>query len=296
MSSSKVYVTLATDALQRCSPRFQVLTLFAVFLSILLSTVYAVYLVLYAPLDRVVMLLALGYAGWQMQPVHQLPGVYSEPSIPLNSLSEPALPAYTPKSTDSSRSDDSDDSDASDASDASLPTVPPVSLSNPAQGPSPTSPEPPQLSIDPVNVSFPSSTASASVSWQSVFPSGLSAIESSPISPVTQISSPPALAMSDTSTELDELPPLIDECEEYTFDDEPLPSESRPQPQRQIVYTTFDSDVLVMPGSTISTHVVKEFDDGSLDLEVSCGNIDYRLRLCPSEVLQLYEDSVKRPL
>src|SRR5579859_4957686 len=231
MSLGKVYVTLAIDALQRCSPRFQVYTLFAVFLSILLSTVYFVYLALYAPVERVVMLLALGYTGWQMQhasSVHQLPAVYSEPSILLNASSEPDLPAYTPKSTDSSRSDDSDDSDASDASDASLPTVPPVSLSNPAQGPSPTYPSEPQLSIDPVNVSFPSSTASASVSWQSVFPSGLSAIESSPISPVTQISSPPALAMSDTSTELDELPPLIDECEEYTFDDEPLPSESRP--------------------------------------------------------------------
>jgi hypothetical protein len=78
MSPSKVYVTLATDALQRCSPRFQVLTLFAVFLSILLSMVYAVYLALYAPLERVVMLLALGYAGWQMQhasSVHQLPAV-----------------------------------------------------------------------------------------------------------------------------------------------------------------------------------------------------------------------------
>src|SRR5579859_4758636 len=176
MSLGKVYVTLAIDALQRCSPRFQVYTLFAVFLSILLSTVYFVHLALYAPLERVVMLLALGYAGWQMQhasSVHQLPAVYAEPSILLNTSSEPDLPAYTPKSTDSSRSDDSD---ASDASDASLPTV---SLSNPAQGSSPTSPEPPQLSIDPVNVSFPSSTASASVSWQSVFPSGLSAIESS---------------------------------------------------------------------------------------------------------------------
>src|SRR5579859_6216509 len=300
--SETALTSFATSALQRCSPQFQVISLITIFLSVLVSTVYIVHLALYTPLERVVMLLALGYAGWQMQhasSVHQLPAVYSEPSILLNTSSEPDLPAYTPKSTDSSRSDDSDDSDdsdASDASDASLPTVPSVSLSNPAQGPSPTSPEPPQLSIDPVNVSFPSSTASASVSWQSVFPSGLSAIESSPISPVTQISSPPALAMSDTSTELDELPPLIDECEEYTFDDEPLPSESRPQPQRQIVYTTFDSDVLVMPGSTISTHVVKEFDNGSLDLEVSCGNIDYRLRLCPSEVLQLYEDSVKRPL
>src|SRR5579859_2640671 len=119
-------------------PRFQVLTLFALFLSILLSTVYAVYLVLYVPLERVVMLLALGYTGWQMQhtsSVHQLPSVYSEPSILLNTSSETALPAYTPKSTDSSCSDNSADSDMF------LHSIhPPVSLSNLMQPPSPTFP------------------------------------------------------------------------------------------------------------------------------------------------------------
>src|SRR5579859_6356128 len=157
--SETALTSFATSALRRCSPQFQVISLITIFLSVFVSTVYIVHLALYAPLERVVILLALGYAGWQMQhasSVHQLPAVYSEPSVLLNTSSEPDLPAYTPKSTDSSRSDNSDDSDASDAS---LPTVPPVSMSNPAQGSSPTSPEPPQLSIDPVNVSFPSSTA-----------------------------------------------------------------------------------------------------------------------------------------
>src|SRR5579859_2930661 len=146
MSLGKVYVTLAIDALQRCSPRFQVHTLFAVFLSILLSTVYFVYLALYAPVERVVILLALCYAGWQIQPsssVHQLPNVYSEPSILPNTSYEPALPAYTPKSTISTISDDSG---------VSLPAVRPSAARSNSTEPSPESPR----SIGPTNVSAPS--------------------------------------------------------------------------------------------------------------------------------------------
>jgi hypothetical protein len=269
MPAQKVF-DFATDALRRCSPQFQVISLITIFLSVLVSTVYVIYLALYAPLERVVMLLALGYAGWQM---HHAPSIHQPPTAPLapesfvslNDQYEPVLPAYTPKSTNSPYSDDSDDSDAYDAYDAydaSLPTVcPPVSLSNPTEGPSPTFPsEPPQLSINAVNVLLPSSTASATVSL-----------------PTCRL-----VTVHDDGTE-----------EYFYYNPCPL-TESR-QLQHQTVNTTFDSKVLVMPGSSIATRVVKEFDDGSLELEVSCGNTDYRLQLSPSEVLQLYEQSVKRP-
>src|SRR5579859_7745718 len=139
--SETALTSFATSALRRCSPQFQVISLITIFLSVLVSTVYIVHLALYAPLERVVMLLALGYAGWQMQhasSVHQLPAVYSEPSILLNTSSEPDLPAYTPKSTDSSRSDNSADSNMF------LHSIhPPVSLSNIMQLPSPTFPSEP---------------------------------------------------------------------------------------------------------------------------------------------------------
>jgi hypothetical protein len=75
-----------------------------------------------------------------------------------------------------------------------------------------------------------------------------------------------------------------DGTEEYFYDN-PCPLTESRQLQRQTVNTMFDSKVLVIPGSSIAARVVKEFDDGSLELEVSCSNTDYRLQLSPSEVL-----------
>jgi hypothetical protein len=258
------FFDLGADALQRCPPQFQVISLLTIFLSVLASMVYILYLALYAPVERVVILLTLGYAGWQMQhasSVHQhssqssIPGIRSEPSILLSTSSDPTLPAYTPKSTDSPRSDDPGVFLSSD--------YPPVSVSN---LPSPTFlSKPPRSSIySAVNEPPQSSTASATVS-----PAGTCRL----------------VAVHHDGTE------------RYCYDNPcPLTESRQGQPQRQTVDATIDSKVLVTPGATTtSTRVVKELDDRSLELEVSCGNIDYRIQLSPSEVLQLYERSVKRP-
>src|SRR5579859_7669401 len=266
--SETALTSFATSALRRCSPQFQVISLITIFLSVFVSTVYIVHLALYAPLERVVILLALGYAGWQMQhasSVHQLPAVYSEPSVLLNTSSEPDLPAYTPKSTDSSRSDDSDDSDASDAS---LPTVPPVSLSNPAQGPSPT---------------YPSDSSSIKSSCGSSTASRTSSQAVSPIS-----------VMSDTSTEPYDLPPLIydDDCEAYVnaIVGCPPPKDIVP---RSLIYTSFDK--LPTNGYIKPVRLVNESTDGIVEWEFPHQYVDYRIQVTASEALALFEDAVKRP-
>jgi hypothetical protein len=73
---------VAIDALQQCPPHFLVLTTIVVFLCILLSTVYVV---IYAPLERVVMLLTLGYAVWQIQ---YTPSIHQRPAYSFFLLSD----------------------------------------------------------------------------------------------------------------------------------------------------------------------------------------------------------------
>jgi hypothetical protein len=235
------FLDLGADALQRCPPQFQVISLLTIFLSVLASTVYILYLALHAPVERVVILLTLGYAGWQMQhasSVHQPSESYHDPSITVIDQSEPALPAYTPKSMVSTISDDSDDSDGSDS----------------------TSPKSLPPSIDHVHVSSLSSTTSSASVSRSVFTPGLSSIES------------PRCSSPALQSALSSIP-------------------------RQIVFTTLKrlSNITVPPGSTAKTRILQQFANGTIQMEVSCGNIDYRLQLSPSEVLQLYEQSVKRP-
>src|SRR5579859_4905473 len=181
MSELTTLTSFATSALRQCPPQFQVISLITVFLSILLSTIYVIYLILYAPLERIA-LIALAFLLWQNQrssSVHQLPGIYSKPSVLLNTSSEPALPAlpaYTPKSPYSPCSDDSESSDdfeSSDDSDVSLSTIRPSAARSNSTEPSPESPP----SIGSMNVSAPSSTSSEQDVFEPIFPA-LSSIES----------------------------------------------------------------------------------------------------------------------
>src|SRR5579859_1787308 len=267
MSLGKVYVTLAIDALQRCSPRFQVYTLFAVFLSILLSTVYFVYLALYAPVERVVILLALCYAGWQIQPsssVHHLPNVYSEPSILPNTSYEPALPAYMPKSTISTISDDSS---------VSLPAVRPSAARSNSTEPSPESPP----SIGPTNVSALSVT-------QSIF-------SASPIVEILDRSPPSSQStlhpVTSVSTSLNETIQRRKLLEGFAESGNPI------RQSRQVVYMSFDK--LPASGYIKPVRRINESADGILEWEFPHQHIDYRVQATASETLQLYEESVKRP-
>jgi hypothetical protein len=70
-----------------------------------------------------------------------------------------------------------------------------------------------------------------------------------------------------------------------------------PSMPHQIVFATLKrlSNITVPPGSNAETRILQQFANGTIQMEVSCGNIDYRLQLSPSEVLQLYEQTVKRP-
>src|SRR5579859_41341 len=280
MSLGKVYVTLAIDALQRCSPRFQVYTLFAVFLSILLSTVYFVYLALYAPVERVVILLALCYAGWQIQPsssVHQLPNVYSEPSILPNTSYEPALPAYTPKSTISTISDDSG---------VSLPAVRPSAARSNSTEPSPESPP----SIGPTNVSalsVPQSIFSASPIVEILDRSPPSS--QSTLHPVTSVKVPIVASFMDSSvsTSLNETIQRRKLLEGFAESGNPI------RQSRQVVYTSFDK--LPASGYIKPVRRINESADGILEWEFPHQHIDYCVQATASETLQLYEESVKRP-
>src|SRR5579859_3995664 len=90
MSETIFTTSFATSTLRRCPLQFQVISLITVFLSVLLSTIYVIYLILYAPLERIA-LIALAFLVWQNQrssSVHQLPGIYSKPSVLLNTSSK----------------------------------------------------------------------------------------------------------------------------------------------------------------------------------------------------------------
>src|SRR5579859_2032202 len=120
MSETIFTTSFATSALRRCPPQFQVISLIMIFLSVLLSTIYVIYLILYAPLERIA-LIALAFLVWQNQrspSIHQPPTAPLAPEsfISLNDQYQPALPAYTLKSTISTNSDDSESSNDSDVS------------------------------------------------------------------------------------------------------------------------------------------------------------------------------------
>src|SRR5579859_4084927 len=168
MSETIFTTSFATSALRRCPPQFQVISLIMIFLSVLLSTIYVIYLILYAPLERIA-LIALAFLVWQNQrspSIHQPPTAPLAPEsfISLNDQYQPALPAYTLKSTISTNSDDSE---SSDDSDVSRPTIRPSAARSNSTELSPESPP----SVGPINVSAPSSV-------ESIFPA-LSSIESS---------------------------------------------------------------------------------------------------------------------
>jgi len=100
MSARKIF-TLAIEAFQRCCPEFQVLSLMAMFLSVLLS---AVYVALYAPLKLIVIFFALGFVVWQSQHVSSLSHhSSSEPpsrlssALSVSTIEQETLPAYAPK-------------------------------------------------------------------------------------------------------------------------------------------------------------------------------------------------------
>jgi|SRR5579859_4643400 len=171
MSETIFTTSFATSALRRCPPQFQVISLIMIFLSVLLSTIYVIYLILYAPLERIA-LIALAFLVWQNQ---RSPSIHQPPTAPLppesftslNDQYQPALPAYALKSTISTNSDDSE---SSDDSDVSLPTICSSAARSNSTEPSPESPP----SIGPINVSAPSSVDVS----ESIFPA-LSSIESS---------------------------------------------------------------------------------------------------------------------
>src|SRR5271155_1587691 len=103
MSAKKIF-TLAIEALQQCRPEFQVVSLIILFLSVLSSFVY---IVLYAPLERLVVFLVLAFAFWQSQQVSSLsnssfPELPSRPPSALSASTsgqQETLPVYTPKAS-----------------------------------------------------------------------------------------------------------------------------------------------------------------------------------------------------
>src|SRR5271170_7134419 len=102
MSAKKIF-TLTIEALQQCHPEFQVVSLIILFLSVLSSFVY---IVLYAPLERLVVFLVLAFAFWQSQQVSSLsnssfPKLPSRPPSALSTSTseQETLPVYTPKAS-----------------------------------------------------------------------------------------------------------------------------------------------------------------------------------------------------
>jgi len=294
--SETTLTDFATSTVRRCPPQFQVISLITIFLSVLVSTIYVLYLILYAPLERIA-LIALAFIVWQNQrspSIHQPPTAPLSPEsfISLNDQYQPALPAYTPKSTISTTSEDSEDSESSEDSDVSLrPSAPRSNYTEP-------SPESPP-SIGPTNVSAPSIPQSIFSALpiveildrppspqSTVYPVMSVKVSAAKVSAAALVSS--SFMDSSVSTSVNETIQRRKLLEGFAESGNPV------RRSRRVVYTSFDK--LPASGYIKPVRLINESADGILEWKFPHQNgIDYRIQVTAAETIEFYEHAVKRP-